>query len=267
VADPTDQNVNPYQPPAARVLESKLQTGSFVPGGRSCPAGAGLSWIGKGWTQFLAAPLPWIGVTLVYVVVIFVISVVPIVSLFSWLLSVVLFGGVYLGCRATDRGEPFEIRYLFAGFSEGFGRLAGIGAVMIAFNFAFLIVIGILFFVGMGLSAFPDFANLSAHWEDLSSAFGLVALLLLLMLIYLTFLSMVGLFAPILSAVYDQPVFESLKGSFTGSMRNLGSLTVFGLAWIVLFFLCILTLGLGFLVLLPVTWAAIYAAARDIYEI
>jgi uncharacterized membrane protein len=262
-----DPNVNPYQPPAARIQATGADLGAFIPGGRRCPAGAGLTWIGQGWQQFASAPGAWLGATVLFFVLAFVIALLPLVSLLGVVFNVVFLGGLYLGCRATDRGEPFEFRYLFEGFrSTAFGRLAGVGAVLLVFNLLFFIVLGVAAVAAIGFSGFPDFNNLAAQWNSISSAIGLASVFVVLLLIYLSVIIMLGLFSPILAVVFDQPVMEALKGSFVGSWRNMLSLTVFGIACLVLGLLCILTLGLGILVVAPVTWAAVYYAARDIYE-
>jgi uncharacterized membrane protein len=258
VTNDADQNTNPYQPPSSQVLVTHFVQGDFIPGGQHRPGGAGLEWIGRGWKQFTSAPGPWLGITVVYFILLVVISLVPGVSLLSAILDVILLGGLFLGCRASERGLPFTFGYLFAGFSEGLGRLAGVGAALAIVNVVFFVVIGGLFAATIGAFFLGGFQNLFAGRGS--------RMFMLVFLVYITLISMLGLFAPMLAVIYDQPVVESLKGSFTGCMRNLMSLTVFSLALIGLFLLCMMTLGLGLLVLIPVFWAALYHAARDIYE-
>jgi hypothetical protein len=262
-----ESSSNPYRPPGARLDGSNPLSGQIVPGGRRCPAGAGLTWIGEGWRLFASAPLPWIGVTVVFFVLMIVISLLPLVSVCSWILQIILSGGIYMGCRAADRGEPFGFHFLLAGFSERFGRLAGVGALLLVLNVAFILVAGIAVVAMFGFSFFPTIQNFGSHWDSLQGALGFVFILMVLGLVYLTLVGMLGLFAPVLATVYDQPAIESLKGSFVGCGRNLLSLTVFSLALVFLGIVAILPLGLGLLIFMPVTWAAIYCAARDIFEV
>ena len=91
---------------------------------RSVAAGNGATWWGEAWRLFA----PAIGVWLLIVVILFVLSMVlalvPVVGhLASQVLFPVFMGGLMLGCRAIDRGQPLTVNHLFAGFSERAGPL------------------------------------------------------------------------------------------------------------------------------------------------
>jgi hypothetical protein len=215
--------------------------------------------------MFAAAPVPWILVTLAFIVISVVVSRIPVLSILGWILSTVLMGGIYLGCRAQDRGEPFEFGFLFAGFKQGFGPLAGVGALLVAGEILFIVVL-VLIALAYGFSAATSFADFPSRWASLPGAIGALLIVALIAVVYFTVLAMLGYFAPVLVAVYGEPAIPALKGSFTACMRSVLALTVFGLAILGLGILTLFTLGLAMLVLLPVFWAATYCAARDIFE-
>jgi uncharacterized membrane protein len=78
-------------------------------------------------------------------------------------------------------------------------------------------------------------------------------------------MAMAVFFAPYLVALNNVPVLNSLKLSFQGCWRNILPFLVFSLAIVGLSIASMLTLGLAFLVLLPVLTIAIYIAYRDVY--
>jgi len=41
----------------------------------------------------------------------------------------VFIGGLLLGCRAVEQGEPMEVGYIFAGFKDKLGQLALVGVL------------------------------------------------------------------------------------------------------------------------------------------
>jgi uncharacterized membrane protein len=72
-------------------------------------------------------------------------------------------------------------------------------------------------------------------------------------------------FAPALVVFHELGAVEAMKQSFTGCLRNIVPFLVYGVILIVPAFIASIPLGLGWLVLGPVTAASIYTAYRDIY--
>jgi len=58
---------------------------------------------------------------------------------------------------------------------------------------------------------------------------------------------------------------EAMKRSFSGCLRNVLPFLLFGLLLLPLSLLGLITLGLGLLVVVPIIYAATYAAYRDIF--
>jgi uncharacterized membrane protein len=65
----------------------------------------------------------------------------------------------------------------------------------------------------------------------------------------------------------DVPPIEAIKSSINASLKNVVPLVVFLLIYFVLAVIAAIPFFLGFLVLTPVTAAALYASYRDIYTI
>ncbi|WP_295412950.1 BPSS1780 family membrane protein, partial [uncultured Thiodictyon sp.] len=264
---------NPYAPPTADLrAPANDWGGEGLHPPRSVSAGRGWGWIAEAWDLFTDRPWAWIGATLVYFAISFVLNFVPFVGgLAMVVLGPIFTGGLMIGAHTQHQGGGFTVKQLFAGFEREPGALALIGAG----NFGFALLIGL--FVGLGVvlvaaSAGPDLTAMT-HQDALDSAqLSQLAQFAPLVLVSLLFLTLVGgvwtmliLFAPALVALNAVPVLRAFSLSFQGCWRNVLSFLVFGLIAMALSLACVATLGLGFLVLVPVMTIAIYLAYRDIY--
>jgi uncharacterized membrane protein len=72
-------------------------------------------------------------------------------------------------------------------------------------------------------------------------------------------------FAPALVIFHDLGPTQAMKDSFTGCLRNIVPFLLYSVIWLVLSIIASIPLGLGWLVLGPMTAASIYTAYRDIY--
>ncbi|MDZ7748438.1 MAG: BPSS1780 family membrane protein [Halofilum sp. (in: g-proteobacteria)] len=83
-------------------------------------AGSGWNWIAQGWGTFIKSALLWIVVALIFAVVYFVLSLVPIIgALAAALLAPALFGGMVYGARELEQGRALEVGHLFQAFRVG----------------------------------------------------------------------------------------------------------------------------------------------------
>ena len=96
---------------------------------------------------------PWLLIVLVLLVLNVVLVVIPVVGhLAMQLLYPVFAGGLLLGCRAIDRGQPLTVNHLFAGFGERTGQLLILGLLYLCLAVAItLAVAGILLGSAAGL--------------------------------------------------------------------------------------------------------------------
>jgi uncharacterized membrane protein len=256
-------STNPYAPPSAQVADQTvIQRGNYVPGGRGVPAGRGWNWIAEGWTLFKSAPGMWIGIIVTFAVIYFVVALVPFVgSLASFLLGPVFGAGLMLGCRAIEEGGELEFKHLFEGFSKRPGPLVAVGALYLAAWIGILLVAAL---VG-GVGVFALFLGGGQDPAAMAAALTTVLLVVLIVLALSIPVLMAVWFAPALVVFHELGPVEAMKHSFLGCVRNMLPFLVYGIMLTLLAILATIPLGLGWLVLGPVTAASIYTAYRDIY--
>jgi hypothetical protein len=183
----------------------------------------GSAWWGEGWRLFRSRPGMWIALVLLYLVVTVLVSLVPYVGdLGTSLLTPVFMGGMMIGCRALDRGEPLRISHLFEGFQAAhFVQLMIIGAVNVA------LTIGLKLLSGAGLLGTEALESLASAPDPMTglagSALAMSAtalLVLLVVLVAVTVFAMLNWFAPALVALRGVRAIEAMKLSFVACLRN-----------------------------------------------
>jgi uncharacterized membrane protein len=237
---------------------------------RAVDPGRGVSWWSEGWRLFTPAVGTWILIAIVGFFLHLVLAFIPVLgSIASQLLFPVLLGGLMLGCRAIDRGEPLTVAHLFAGFGPRAGPLLIVALIYLAAAVAITIFVLALLFVVFGASVL---AQLWGSHDSLSTAAamgGLALIVLVGVLIFLLLflpLVMAVWFAPALIVLKGQEPWEAMKLSFIGSFKNILPFLLYGVVWIGLAIVASIPLLLGWLVLGPVTVASIYASYCDIFE-
>jgi hypothetical protein len=213
----------------------------------------GSAWWGEGWRLFRLRPAMWIAIVLLYLVVTVLVSLVPYVGdLGTSLLTPVLVGGMMIGCRALDRGEPLRITHLFEGFQAAqFVQLLVIGAINV------VLALGLKLVSGAGLIGTEALERLAMAQDPVAglagSALALSATALLVMLLVLVaaaVFAMLNWFAPALVALRGVRGIEAMKVSFVACLRNWVPFLVYSLiaaavTIIVVIVLTILALVLG----------------------
>lgn len=255
---------NPYAPLGHDAVRNPaLPDGSFIPGGRGVPPGRGWGWIADAWRFMGAQRWTFIGVVLLYYLMLFAASLVPALGgLVVVLFSPVISGGIMLGCEAVRRGERLEVAYLFAGFQRHFGKLVAVGAI--SFALAIVVVIVMVVILGASFGAML-LTGAEPNPEDVA---GMGAPLLLAVLVVLAIsvpFYMAVWFAPPLVVLGGLDVGAALKASFTGCLRNIAPFLVWGVMVLVLAIPATIPLFLGWLVLGPVIVVSVYTAYRDVF--
>ena len=199
---------------------------------RVVAAGRGWEWWAEGWRMFLARPGTWIVIMFVYLVVSVLVSYVPYVGdVGQSLLTPVFIGGMMVGCRAVDRGEPLQVSHLFEGFQGAhFVQLLIVGALNVALTIA-LKLLGGGGLLGpltlQDISSIPDPATALAAS---GAAFGLTALLVLLaVLVIAALITMLNWFAPALITLRGVGGIGAMKLSFVACLRNWVPFLVYGI--------------------------------------
>lgn len=265
-----DKPVNPYQSPSVDVISASPESDiEFIDGGRSVPAGNGLSWIGTGWNIFTQSPIAWIVCAIIILVISIVLGFIPIIGgIVSNILFIVFAGGLMLGCQAQHAERPMEIGDLFAGFQEKAGPLIIVGLLFIAASIVLLIVAVILFAIFAGSTGLLG-ALMSGNQDSLATMFGSSVLMMLLIGLVMLALSVpiaMGLwFAPALVALQNISPTAAIRISFFACLKNILPFLLYGVVFLVIFVIAVLPFGLGLLVAFPLLSASTYAAYRDIF--
>ena len=227
----------------------------------SKPAGSGWTWIVDAWTLFKRAPVPWVLITVLYIVLSIVMGMIPFIGAIALgVLTPVFAGGIMLGCRQLHEGGTLEVGSLFAGFRTHFGTLAGVGALslvaMLVIAFAIGLVTGSQVLIVLSPDADP-------------AAIAAMAGTLLLALLFFTALTlpvlMAGWFAAPLVVFQNKGAVEAMSLSFAACLKNMLPFLLYGLILLGVSIFASRPAGLGWLVLGPVVAASVYAAYRDIF--
>jgi len=229
-------------------------------------AGQGWNWIVEGWRLFTKAPGMWIVMLLIYLGINIVLSFIPLVgSLATTLIAPALVGGMLYGAASLDRGEDLAIPHLFRAFQDQgrLGPMLTLGALLLGCYVVMgLIIAGVIFGGVIGGGALSG--NMSEE-QMMGLALGSGLIFALVLLVFSFLIAMALFYAIPLVMLGSQSPWSAIQDSFSACLTNLLPLVVFGLIYLVLAILAVIPLGLGFLVLVPVTFAAIYVSYTEVF--
>jgi uncharacterized membrane protein len=253
---------NPFRAPTARVADADASAGGghLLAEPRRVPASAPAQWLSTGWSMFKDAPGPWVGMVVVYMLIVVGVSAIPVLGLFGTILGPILIAGLIVAAERQAQGDRPIVGQLFEGFKRNTGSLAMVGVLHACLSLVFALVagVGVLGVVGAAMATGGDGALTGAA----TAGAVLVGLVLVLVLGPLAFSTM---WAPALVILHDLPAVQALKVSITAGLRNWLVLVVFILWGFVLLIPLVLTFGLAGLVIGPVAMIAIWAGYRDIF--
>jgi uncharacterized membrane protein len=237
---------------------------------REVDAGRGASWWSEAWRLFTPAAGTWILIIVLFAAATLLVSLIPVLGwLAVQILTPVVSGGLMLGCRAIDRGEPLTVGHLIAGFTTHASPLMIVGLIYTLLAIACAVVIFGLVFMLFGASVLAQLFSVQDPIQIGTALGGLVLAFLIAALAFLL------LFAPLMMAVWFAPALVVLRGveptsamklSFRASLKNVLPMLVYGLVGILLAIVASIPLGLGWLVLAPLIIATVYTGYCDIFE-
>lgn len=229
-------------------------------------AGRGANWLLDGFGYFRRSALAWIGVTILFFIISIVLSRVPLGTIALQVLTPAFVAGLLLGCKTQDEGGSLEVRHLFSGFSVSPGQLFLVGAVSVACTLVMLFVMLLSFVaVGVQISTLLEFSRTGQIMEITANPLALLLPVLIGLAVSVP-LIMVLWFAPALIVLANLNAGQALKESFTACLINFVPLLVYGIVGFVLAILASIPLGLGWLILIPMIFASIYIAYKDIFS-
>ena len=253
---------NPYEAPS-----TDLQTAEGIGDPRGVEAGRGTAWIGEGWGLFKQSPLTWILLIVVLFVINIVLAFIPVIGqVISNVIWPVFSAGILAGCAALDEGDELSMNHLFAGFSEKLWPLVGLGAMYFVMIMAVGIVVGILAAVmGVGFAGLAGTEG-GIPGGEATAAGGVMLAVLIALALFIPVIMAIW-FAPALMMLGDKGVFESLKLSFIGCLKNILPFLIYGIVAIILMIIAMIPVGLGLLIFFPVIMGSVYAGYKDIYGV
>ncbi|MGH8566252.1 MAG: BPSS1780 family membrane protein [Gammaproteobacteria bacterium] len=221
-------------------------------------------WYWTGWALFKRNPTIWVLFTLIWVVLAFALLlsiplIGPIGPIAWWVMTPVLYGGYLLAARELEHGRTPVVRHLFQGLLEKDqrGRLLTIGVVTLAALLILFLVLGAGSQLGSGPTD-PDHVRSLSEWLNLFLRALLVAMVSGVSGMGIIYSSPLVLFTPIEG-------FEAVMTSFEACWNNWRVLLAFFGVFTVLALGAVLTLGLGFLVVMPVAYCASYQSYKALF--
>lgn len=233
---------------------------NVAPTARSVDAGRSVEWFKAGWNLFLKNPGVWIAISVIMLVVVFVLSMVPVIGQIAVLVTLpIAGGGLVLGCQSLSEGGELRVEHLFEGFQRQGASLAIVGAL---YAVGGLLAVGLAFLIGSG----GAIGGAITHgWSGAGLAAGSLALGLLVWLILSVLLGMAFWFAPALVVLRGLAPIDAMKTSLGACLQNFVAFLVFGILSAVAGFVAMLPMGLGMIVLVPVMIGTAYASYLDVF--
>ena len=233
---------------------------TFIAQGRTVPLENGWAWIASAWPIFSRAAFLWIGMTLALVLIHVAFVFLHVFGFIASTLATPVFAaGLMMASRTIDQGGEPRFTQLFDGFKHRFGQLLGVGLL-------YLVGTGLILLVVFLIAGASLLALVHATTTEQVMALGATVLLgALIFLALLLPLLMAIWFAPALVVFHDLSPVEAMKASFVGCVRNMLPFLLYGVVLLLASIVASIPVGLGWLVLAPVTAASIYTSYRDIY--
>ena len=258
------------------------------PAFRRVPAGFGLRWWAEGWRSFMQAPLPWLGLAVALLVLLWLLGELPMGGLLSqWLsLPLLAFGVIFaalLRKRAaqartiTPQGMPVEpqnegtLSSTTQRWTGRIGPLLLVSLLVLALGgvIGAVIVMGLGAMFGLGLASFGAFAKVMTPGVGMAAGVGALAgslmTLLLLVLLALYLFSVAFWFINTLVALGGVSPWNAVKLSVRAGFTNLAPITLFTVLLLPISIVAMLPFGLGLLVLFPVLSGASFASYHDVF--
>lgn len=265
-------STDPYQPPGSDLEDkSRDEFNLTLQSPRKVPMLRGLQWYKEGFAYFAKSPGTWLLITIIFVVLLVLVSLIPMPSqqfTLGNILDTFFLAGLMTGLYAMDKTGRFSVEFLFAAFKHPM-RMQ-------------LLIVGIISFVIYGMVSYmllhdATLAFQSAmqpsgegHQNNASIEETMQAAQTFYVAVFKTSLftipvMMLFWFTAPLIILHRVPAVAAMKLSFLGCFYNTPAFLVFILVGGLLAIFATIFLGLGWFVLLPVIVAAQYIGWRDIF--
>ena len=231
-----------------------VSSGNVNPTIRSVSANQGVEWLVGGFRLFAKAPGPWLLAALALIVGSAILSRIWFGSALSTAFGIAFTGVMMRACMSLENGQEFAAHIKETASSTQLWILGAIGAGL---TLGMMIVLAVI-----GVGAF-GFGMMGVHGAGGMLGFGMLAMLFMLVMIVV--LSAALWLAPALVVLGGVNPVDAVRLSLTAALRNVGAFLLFTLLSLLGFFIAVLPMGLGLLVMFPVMMCAYYLAYKDIF--
>lgn len=253
-------NQNPYAAPQSRVESVSAPGNVLLENPVAVPADAALSWLTKGWAMFRLAPGVWILMALLAGLGYVFVAIIPFGGFVVQALMPIVLASFYLGADRLNFGESLDVAQISAGFSRNPGALAVIGILSGLIQLVVMLPLAFgLIMIGDGLG---EQGGQMAGGSALTATVVAVSVAMFLILILV---SLATWFAPMLIAINNLDVVHALRLGWRGCRRNLAPILLLAAISISVLLGLVLTMGFGFLVVMPWYCCVSYVAYRQIF--
>jgi hypothetical protein len=249
-----NSNPNPYAPPSAS-LDDQAQdfanTLNFIPEGQVIPAGMASELYGVAWNTFKRQPWAWIGITLVFTLLVALTGCIP---AGGQVMAALLLGGFMIACaRFWDTGVV-EIGDLFAGFQTHGAPLAIFGLIQAAFVYTIH---------GPFAVAELVLTLTSGHFHQYLLTIKILSAVTQIIGIFIVGLS--NFAGPALIVFHGFKPFDAFKTSISAWIKNWTFGLLFWLFSIIVMICGIIACCFGVFVALPLSFIASFLAYRAVF--
>ncbi len=221
------------------------------------------SWYKAGWRLFLINPSTWILYTFLWVLLAILLWQIPILGRVAWwIINPALYAGFLYQAAEMEQGRPLAVNRFFIGLTDKTTRLPllTLGVITLAAYVFFSVV------TMVDPSLYSTIESLLR--ADTSS--GIVAIVINLFLRFV--LALMILTLATMALLYSCPAimfagsdgFDAMMNSFETCARHWRAFAAFMGIFIGLAIVAMIPMGLGFLVLIPVTSCAAYASFQTL---
>jgi hypothetical protein len=254
---------------------------SALPAFANVPPSRGWEWLVQSHSMFAKARMYWLILILGYWMLTIMLSVVPLIGVVvATLLKPVFAVGFLAAAWSQERGEPQQLKRLFAGFSSNLRALLPLGVV-----YAVGIALALLLSASMDGGALMRWLLFGEKPANPLQVPGIQSAMLMAMLCSVPTLLALW-FAPALIVFQDQSTVPALVQSFRAAFSNIGAVIVYAVSVFLFWFvipgliisICVVLFGKGGLVLgvalstpftlsvVAIIFIADYVVYRDLFH-
>lgn len=254
---------NIYQAPQSNINQETTSSAGLSGEITGNSIGTGMFWISESWRLFKAQPGVWIGMFIVYFIIMIILSMIPLVNMFTGIVTPVFTGGWMIAAAQCDQSNSAKLDHLFAGFSQYATPLFLVGLISIGLEIGIVVIVAA---IGIPLIGMDGLMSTFSHPETLAAEN--LQVFMLLLLVYMALLLPVVMmlwFAPVLVVQHQLQPWDAMVKSFFGCLKNVLPYLLFSIVYMVLIVIAMIPLFLGLLVVIPMFMLSMYTAYKSIY--